>query len=268
MNSVFYETDLCPDPDLPLLLHECLIDSEVLPHWHTNIELLYIQEGEMIVSLDGQDYTALPGDIILINSNCLHTFKTITPTSRYRCLIIEETFISQHQLDYTTVAFPTTTTHPDILALYLKMMSEFDQQRPLYKVILQGMCLQMIGLLIRELDYTSVSKRATAHSKVELVKLGIEYISQHYQTTILIDDICTAIGVSKFHFCRTFKEVTELTVNEFINHFRCTRAQVLLLQKDAIVAECALACGFNDPSYFAKTYRKHFGYLPSEEIAK
>lgn len=270
METAFYETDLCPDPELPLLLHNCLIESEVLPHWHTNIELLYIQEGEMVISIDGQEYAALPGDIILINSNCLHTFKTITQTSRYRCLIIEETFINQHQLDYTTVSFQTKINHAEILALYLRMMAEFDGYRTHYKTMLQGMCLEMISLLFRELDYSPLplSQPALSHSKVELTKLGIDYISQHYQHVILIDDICLAIGVSKFHFCRIFKEVTELTVNEFINHFRCTRAQVLLLKKDAIVADCALACGFNDPSYFAKMYRKHFGYLPSVEIAK
>lgn len=268
MNTVFYETDLCPDPELPLLLHECLIDSEVLPHWHTNIELLYIQEGEMIISIDGQDLTAFPGDIIVINSNCLHTFKTISPSSRYRCLIIEETYLSQHQLDYTTIKFQTKTTQPEIIQLFRRMMTEFDQQPPQYKTMLQGLCLQMISLLFRQLEYSQLSQPTSVHSKVELTKLGIDYISQHYHETILIDDICTAIGISKFHFCRIFKEVTELTVNEFINHFRCTRAQVLLLQKDAVVADCALACGFNDPSYFAKTYRKHFGYLPSTEIPK
>lgn len=270
METAFYETDLCPDPELPLLLHKCLIDSEVLPHWHTNIELLYIQEGEMIISIDGQEHSALVGDIMLINSNCLHTFRTITPTSRYRCLIIEETFINQHQLDYTLVNFQTKINQPDILTLYLKMMAEFDQQRPCYKPMLQGMCLEMMSLLFRELNYSPlpISQRAPSNAKVELTKLGIDYISHHYQKTIAIDDICLTIGVSKFHFCRIFKEVTELTVNEFINHFRCTRAQILLQKKGAVIADCGLACGFNDPSYFAKIYRKHFGYLPSVEISK
>lgn len=268
MTSILYETHLCPDPDLPLLLHSCFIDSEVLPHWHTNIELLLIQTGQLLVTINDQEITAEPGDIIIIDSNCLHSMKTLTSHSTYRCLIIEHTFIAKFGLDYTHYHFKNKTTHVEISSLYKNMMKEFDTKSDFHKAILQGMSLQMIGLLHRYLAAEMVTNIKSGNTKIDIAKAGIDYIATHYHEPILIDNICNHVGVSKFHFCRVFKEVTNLTVNEFITHFRCTRAQLLLSQPNAVVSDCAIACGFNDASYFSKTYRKHFGYLPSEELKK
>lgn len=268
MTEILYETHLCPDPELPLLLHNCFIDSEVLPHWHTNIELLFIQSGKLLVTLNDQEVVANVGDIVIINSNCLHSMKTLASESIYRCLIIEHTFTEQFGLDYTHYHYKNKTTHPEIKSLYQNMMLEFDNQNTFYKPLLQGLSLQMIALLNRHLMPEMITNIKSGNTKIDLAKAGIDFISTHYQEPILIDSICNHVGVSKFHFCRIFKDVTNLTVNEYITHFRCTRAQLLLSQPNSSIADCANACGFSDASYFSKTYRKHFGYLPSQELKK
>ncbi|ELP5185316.1 helix-turn-helix transcriptional regulator, partial [Clostridium perfringens] len=70
---------------------------------------------------------------------------------------------------------------------------------------------------------------------------------------------------SKYYTCRTFKEVTGKTILDYINHIRCINARNLILYNGYTISESAYKSGFNNLSYFSKTYKKYMGLLPSEE---
>ena len=56
---------------------------------------------------------------------------------------------------------------------------------------------------------------------------------------------------------------TEITVVEYLNQQRCRHAQKLILEGESISAAAHLS-GFENLSYFSRTYKRYIGYLPSE----
>ena len=64
------------------------------------------------------------------------------------------------------------------------------------------------------------------------------------------------------------KELTGLSVGEFIRNLRLQQAAKLLAAGDTTVAQVTYAVGFANPTHFASAFKKHFGVTPSEYMAK
>ena len=94
-----------------------------------------------------------------------------------------------------------------------------------------------------------------------LIKDVIRYIKQHVPETITLQNIADRFSVSKYHLARQFKHYTGTTIFSYINHLRCTEA-LHKIHNGMSVSEAAASCGFNNTSYFTRTFKKHIGSLP------
>lgn len=93
----------------------------------------------------------------------------------------------------------------------------------------------------------------------------IHYIEAHYASPITLDELAGIANFSKYHLCRKFKEVTHTGIVNYILSYRIEKAKELLKQADSrFVFEIAQAVGFNDASYFNRTFKKFTGYTPNE----
>ncbi|MBP1039573.1 helix-turn-helix transcriptional regulator [Vagococcus sp. BWB3-3] len=268
MSKVFYETHFFSDPSFPIIFHynTLLNDSfEIFPHWHLNIEMLYIMEGTASITSNGEKIIAKVGDIVVINSNHLHSIQSLTPVCSYYCLIIDHEHSQSLGFDTTNNRFSNITIDKEIKNIFNLIINEMLNRKNYYKKASVALCTTMLILLFRNLWLSQNTEINDSNSKTSIVKQSISYINEHYRERIQINDICATIGISKFHFCRIFKEVTQKTVNEYLMSLRIHQARFLLIEKNASVAEAAEATGFNSDSYFSKCYKKVLGVLPSKE---
>ena len=53
--------------------------SYIPPHWHRAVEIIYMQEGSLDITVESRSFTIHPGDCTLINANVLHSTKCINP---------------------------------------------------------------------------------------------------------------------------------------------------------------------------------------------
>lgn len=79
-----------------------------------------------------------------------------------------------------------------------------------------------------------------------------------------VEKLSEEIGFSYRNFHRKIKALTDQNPSVLILNFRLEKAAQLIRQKAASVSEIAYKTGFNDPSYFTKCFKKHFGCLPTE----
>lgn len=108
---------------------------------------------------------------------------------------------------------------------------------------------------------------AHAHNKSSLsfgqVKAAIRFIREHYAERLTLERIAANSLTDKYSLSRKFKELTGQTVVQFINGYRCERIKDLI--RDGMpVSEAAVQCGFNNMSFFTKTFKKYTAKLPSE----
>lgn len=75
--------------------------------------------------------------------------------------------------------------------------------------------------------------------------------------------ICEAVGISRVHLYRKLKEMTNLSLRDFIKNIRLTEAARLLSEKHHSIAEVAEKVGFENVSYFTVVFKQKYGMSPS-----
>jgi len=78
-----------------------------------------------------------------------------------------------------------------------------------------------------------------------------------------VDNFCSAMNVSRTLLHTKLKNLTGLSTTEFIRNVRLKQAYVYLKKGDFSVSEVAFKCGFNDPNYFSRCFKKKYQFFPS-----
>ncbi|KDC54220.1 helix-turn-helix transcriptional regulator [Pseudoalteromonas sp. S3431] len=97
---------------------------------------------------------------------------------------------------------------------------------------------------------------------MQLVDKVKAYIIEQYHHDISIADIVSAVGASRSHTMKIFKQLTATTINQCLADVRINQAKLLLLTKT--VTETAYAVGFNNSAYFSTVFKKHTELSPKE----
>ena len=80
-----------------------------------------------------------------------------------------------------------------------------------------------------------------------------------------VEQLCKDVGMSHSQLHRKLSAVTGLSANKFIRSIRLNKAKELLRQEPPLsVIAVAMDCGFNDPGYFGRVFKKEFGRTPGE----
>ncbi|MFR9592030.1 MAG: response regulator [Rikenellaceae bacterium] len=77
-----------------------------------------------------------------------------------------------------------------------------------------------------------------------------------------VDDLAEISKISRTQLYNKIKSLTNLSTMEFVNQIRMNVAKDMLINTDKNISEIASEVGFNTPSYFTKTFKKHFGKRP------
>lgn len=98
---------------------------------------------------------------------------------------------------------------------------------------------------------------------IQRINYAFEYVNNSFHKEIATRIIAKKVGLTTNSFCRLFKKTTHKTFTQFINEFRIRKATELLDQGEFSISEVMYKCGYNDPSYFSKQFKRYKGVSPS-----
>lgn len=104
-------------------------------------------------------------------------------------------------------------------------------------------------------DFLSVNEK--------LVKKALFLIKDNlHDAAFNVERLVEVLGISRIKCYRVFKETLRQAPSEIILSLRIEKAEYLLRKKKLNISEVGFECGFNDPKYFSKTFKKHNGVSP------
>jgi YesN/AraC family two-component response regulator len=89
------------------------------------------------------------------------------------------------------------------------------------------------------------------------------YIEKNYAQAISEYDVAKECGMSQFEFSRAFRAAHGITFRDYLSDCRLVQSKRLLGIAQVAVSDVAAMAGFNDPSYFARLFRKRTGVSPT-----
>lgn len=112
---------------------------------------------------------------------------------------------------------------------------------------------------IEQLDIPDVSK-----VRNELAERIVQYIHEHFDSKISLTDLQDDLHYSESLLNKRFKEYTSLTFNEYLNRYRIKKSIEYLHRKDLSILDISFLCGFSNPKYFSRVFKKYIGIRPKD----
>ena len=245
-------------------------------HWHEELELIRILQGCFEVMADDSARRLSEGDILVVNSGSLHGGSP--QDCVYECLVFPPSFLllKNHLSPFLTALnsgqirleefFPAGSSSEIPEAVHRLFQAAKDTRKNNELTIL-GLLLQTIGLFHGENRWRETPQPGRSdRSSVSLLKNVLNYIDSHYSKKITLESLARIAGMSPKYFCHFFWEMTGRTPIDYVNYYRIERACYLLAGTDCSITSAALSCGFRDPSYFIKIFRKYKGQSPLQYL--
>ena len=98
------------------------------------------------------------------------------------------------------------------------------------------------------------------------LKQAVDYIHEHLTEDICLDEIADYLGLSRYYFCRLFKQSTGLSPYQYVIQCRVERAKQLLRRRGLSLGEIALACGFTNQSHLHRHFKRLTGVTPKRFV--
>lgn len=246
-------------------------------HWHTDIEIIMPVENWYDATVDGKYFHIEPGDILIIPSGALHSIEAPDNGMRFIFLLDMSSIASIHgfsevevmlssPLHISKTAFPHI--YDDVYSFLMQIRDEYFNKEPFYELTIFSLLLDMLVTIGRNhLSNMEVSSNTRIYKQQEYVNKFnsvMEYIDEHYMEDFTLDDIASAVGFSKYHFSRLFKQYTGFTFCAYICHRRVKIAEKLLEQPELSITEVAMKSGFPSISTFNRVFRQQKNCSPTE----
>jgi AraC-like DNA-binding protein/quercetin dioxygenase-like cupin family protein len=237
-------------------------------HYHDHFEIYYQLTGERYYFIKDRSYYVKKGDIIVINKTELHKTSFAGAEVYERILInFKEDYI-RDMLNSSEDMDPMELFSRDVNVYSLSLSEQNFAEQLLNKMLdenkkrADGFNLYMkISLLELLIFLNRLSWKAqnhylefpsALHKKISTVA---KYISNNYFLELTLNGLSLEFHVSPFYLSRTFKEVTGITLTEYINITRIKEAQRLLVDTNLGVSEIAEKVGFDSSTHFGRVFK-------------
>ena len=246
---------------------------EMAFHWHSNLELIWVKTGQLTLTLDNRTLLLQSDEVAIVNSEVVHG---ATPKAcEYECIVFNLSFLKtgnascdgfiENLLSHNVFLneFPKDEA---IVALVKRIFEEIGGSQAGFPFKVIGLMHEVLGEIQRKNEFTSHLPPSSVNDEKKVVKLKsvLKYIRENFAKDITLDDMAAVAGLSCKYFCKFFKDMTGTTPVNYLLAYRIERAARRLLGTDLSVTQIAYDCGFNDLSYFIKTFKAFKGVSPKE----
>ena len=256
-------------PDIPVRIGEIEVrktEGEIIGlHFHDEIELLAVLEGEFGCVVDNKEYIAKKGQVIFINSRVPHSTFCKKANTTYALVQFKlSDFIDTEvnkilkysiRLSYSNDEVVCVIDDEKMCDTVVQMAKEFAEKNTAYSIMIKSGIYSLLASLYRN----GVISDSYNYAGKEIKKLlpALEYINEHYYEDISLDFISSSINFEKSYFCRSFKKAIGATFTEYINFVRICKSEKLLRNTDESISEIATKVGYSSVSYFNREF-KHY----------
>ncbi len=255
-------------------------DSDLVPyHWHPEMEIITVLQGQVCVTIADKQYIGSMGDVFFVSAGELHEIRGGVG-NLFRAFVFPMDFLQFRRTDIAQsqllapladggLRLPSyvagDTALGQELFQELKKMIRICADQPFgHQLLVKSSLLYMIGSVAAARMLTQHPIQPKEEYRIELLREIVEYLGEHCTEKLRLADVAARFGLSPQYFCSFFKESSGRTLVQHLNFLRIERASRLLRETDQPVLEISLSVGFENVSYFIKRFRQVYNCTPTD----
>lgn len=249
-------------------------------HFHPEFELVYILEGEGKRFIGDSISDFGPGNLVLIGANLPHWYRNEANYYQNNTDLQAASIVIQFNIDFLGENFLFAPEMSNIHKMLQKAQRGLEIYGNLARRVsklmedigtLKGMdkllhLLNILNIISKSEEYNLLSNKGPSVGNnindPKRINKIYEYVMNHFQEPITIEEASGLIHMCPSTFCRYFKKRTRTTFTFFLNEIRIGYACKLLIEEDFSITEICYKSGFNNISYFNRQFKAHKNLTP------
>lgn len=250
-------------------------------HWHNDLEINLIREGEAVFQIYQKSYRVRTGEGFLLNRNVPHSCSSPgNEHVRYSTILVRPDFLyGDFGSDVERKCFQPFLQNSAIPCIHLTGFDEngkeilqklnqveeaFDRKRFCYELKIKGLLCEAFAMILYG-HRQELTKFVPANlQELERLEKMLNYLNMHFTEVISLQDLADQVHLSREVCCRLFKKMTGKTITGYLEEYRVNKSFSLVQSGQYSMTQITEMVGFSNPSRFASAFRKRFGCNPGE----
>lgn len=250
-------------------------------HWHNDLEINLIREGEAVFQVYQKSYRVRTGEGFLLNRNVPHSCSSPgNEHVRYSTILVRPDFLyGDFGSDVERKCFQPFLQNSAIPCIHLTGFDEngkeilqklnqveeaFDRKRFCYELKIKGLLCEAFAMILYG-HRQELTKFVSANlQELERLEKMLNYLNMHFTEVISLQDLADQVHLSREVCCRLFKKMTGKTITGYLEEYRVNKSFSLVQSGQYSMIQITEMVGFSNPSRFASAFRKRFGCNPGE----
>ena len=261
--------------------HDDLARETVPWHWHDELEAAIVTEGRIHVVIGGEQFDADTGEGFFVNAGALHSCHRINAGGcRLHSLVFHPRLVGggAESVFYQKYVTPVTENpgfggmrlqkgepwQADVLAELETVWQACAGEPEQYELNVRHGLSSVMARMCGHVSAPRAAASAKALRNGERIKAMLQFIEAHFGDEIDTAAIARSAAISESECLRCFKATIGTTPIRYLRQYRVEQAAAQLAAEGGSIADVAALCGFQDVSYFTKTFRELKGMTPGE----
>lgn len=229
------------------------------PHFHTDLELAWIQQGTSVAHADSKSFPLKKGDVYLSFPNQVHSFSEDSDDLLCWLFIVPLSMCSDYK-PLLRKQRPVCNHIPaqQLPAATLEILEQLSQQRGAYaEYVRKGYWLALLGQLLPLMQLEQHSGNEN-----DVLRGLLDYCMTHLGDDLRLETVAEEACVGKYYISHLFKDRLGIGFHEYVNMMRVNEAAKLLTETTESVTDIAYQVGFSCPRSFNRAFLKQMLCTP------
>lgn len=247
-------------------------------HFHDDMEIVYVLEGNIILRNGYYTYNLKQGDIFILNDREMHSFESTGEDNMVMMLQMDLTYFSRYYDNLRNNFFVTDMEDDsdeslDVLrGILARIMMEILQKGYGYEHKVIESTHNLIACLLSDFQYFVMedgkfkNESKNKGNKVLAGRLNriTDYMYDNYNRKLTLNEIAEREHLSIYYLSHIIKEATGLSFQDLLSYIRVEESERLLLGTNKKIGAIAEETGFSAVRYYIKHFEQWFGMHPLE----
>lgn len=261
MEQILFEKNNSGFGDFPYI-SVCSNNLSFISHYHPELEIVYLKEGQITLFSDSQPIPLQEGDICIFMPWEIHSFltKTFSKTSVIKinpAMFIEKfdfetTRLTDNKIDKNNKNYLTIQTAIE------KMCQEYSQKEFGYEYAVRQYKNQLLLTILRNMPFY----HADSTKNIDLLNQINHFLEQNYEKKINLSEAAKYCHLSKYYFAHKLKEITGMTFVQYVTVFRLEKVISFFKDPQLNITDIALKCGFGSIRSFNRSFLELYHTTP------
>lgn len=243
--------------------------GSVARHWHRSLELLFVLEGKVHIMMDEQSFSLAEGDVILINSNSIHSLWSEESAVMIALQFRPELF-SLGDGDPETMEFncnsatdPAPDRYDNIRWIIANMVTNNINRHPGTDYRNYSGCYFLLSELVSKFRVSDEGQSKARLKYTQRLSEIMGYIEAHYREDISLSDLAASQQLSVPYLSAFFSRYMGVKFTQYYTDVKLEHALRDLTGTDHTVERVAADNGFPEIHAFIRAFKSKFGVTPS-----